>query len=190
MCTTAGSGAQLEKTAHSQGRRKAAARSLEASINEEPVAPSPASLKPLTLATATSRQRTHPMRTTMRLCPLWTRLGNSSQRKSGDPISSHKPACCEPNVDEAIFNSDIETWPISNGNSMADHMKAPVTLVNTCAAFEDEEDCIVESTSSDNFQDADIARSSTRENSRQRLKKDNQMFRTSLLNSKISEGAR
>ena len=111
MCYNCWEWGHIGKDCPQPDRRKAAARSLEASSQEAPVSPSTASLKPLTLATATSRIRTHLMRTAMRLCPLWTRVGNSSQRKSGDPIESCTSKCCEPYLDEAMFNSDVETWP-------------------------------------------------------------------------------
>ena len=104
----------------------------------------------------------------MRLCPLWTRVGNSSQRESGDPIESCTSKCCQPNFDEAIFNSDVKTLPILNGNSLADHMKPPVVVVSRYAAFEDDENfaesvhCIFESTISDLVPNAEIDQLSKR----------------------------
>ena len=56
--------------------RRKAARSLEAAAHEAPGLPAQ-QLKPMTLATAISRVGSHPIRSTMRLCPLWTRVGNS-----------------------------------------------------------------------------------------------------------------
>ena len=53
-------------------------------------------------------------------------------------------------------------------------MKLPVTVVNRYAAFEDKEDCTFESTSSDNFQDAEIDPLSKRQKSRRRAKEGNQ----------------
>ena len=83
---------------------------------------------------------------------LWTRIGNSSQRQSGDPIEPCTSKCCQPIFDDAMFHSDVKTWPISNGNSIADHMKPPVTVVNRYAAFEDKGDCMFDSKMSDNYQ--------------------------------------
>ena len=90
--------------------------------------------------------------------------------------------------------SDINTWPILNGNSIADHRKPPVAGVNRYAAFEDEEDCMFESTISDNFLDAEIDKLSKRQKSWRKAKKGdqrfngNQMLGKPLRNSKISEG--
>ena len=88
--------------------------------------------------------------------------------------------CCQSNVEDFIFNSDVETWPILNGNSNPDHMKPPVTVVNRYAAFEvnenspDSTHSICEPTVLDVVPNAEIDTLSKRQKSRRKAKKGNQ----------------
>ena len=93
-----------------------------------------------------------------------------------------------------MFNLDVETWPMVNGNSNPDHRKPPVTIGNRYAAFEVDENfpdsthCIFEPTVLDVVPNAEIGTLFKRQKSRRKAKKGNQRLTgTQMLEKTIAQ---